>query len=96
MIINNLSNTTEMMESTDYKERFKGEYYQLVYRYKKLLNMYNMMVLGDLNFTPKCPRSTYNLQLKVMSEYIAILEARALIEGIILEEVIVEQEEMNK
>lgn len=90
MIINNLSNTTEMMESADYKERFKAEYYQLVYRYNKLRNMYTKGILGKLNFTPKCPMSTYDLQLKAMANYIAILETRAVIEEIILEKVIVE------
>lgn len=37
---------------------------------------------GILNFEPTCPRSTYNMQIKAMTDYIAILEARAVIEGI--------------
>lgn len=36
----------------------------------------------NLNFIPICPKSTYNMQLKAMSEYIAVLEARAAIEQI--------------
>ena len=90
MKIKNLSKTTEMMESLDYKERFKAEYYQLVYRYKKLKNMVCMWKNNTLSFTPICPMSTYNLQLKAMSDYIAVLEARAVMEGIELEDVIVE------
>lgn len=40
---------------------------------------------GDLNFTPTCPRATYNFQLKAMREYRDILEVRAAIEDIDLE-----------
>ena len=34
-----LSETVEMMNSTDYKDRFKAEYYQLAIRYKGLKAM---------------------------------------------------------
>ena len=37
---------------------------------------------GELNFTPTCPRSTYDLQLSAMEDYLAVLEARAVMEGI--------------
>ena len=37
---------------------------------------------GTLEFNPTCPRSTYNIQVKAMTDYIAILEARAVMEGI--------------
>ena len=40
---------------------------------------------GTLAFNPTCPRSTYNMQINAMSEYIAILEARAVMEDIDLE-----------
>ena len=30
-----LKDTIELMQSTDYKDRFKAEYYQLIERYKK-------------------------------------------------------------
>lgn len=40
---------------------------------------------GTLNFTPTCPRATYNLQLRAMKDYLDILEVRAKIEGISLE-----------
>lgn len=39
---------------------------------------------GELNFTPTCPRSTYDLQIKAMADYIAVLEARAVMEDILL------------
>ena len=75
-----LRDTVEMMNSADYRERFKAEYFQNVIRYKKLKTM--LRNWGNLNFTPTCPRSTYDLQVKAMKDYIAVLEARALMEGI--------------
>ena len=81
-----MEQTTEMMLSSGYKERFTAEYVQLCIRFNRLLNMVKMWDKGELNFTPTCPRSTYDLQLHSMSEYLAILEARAKMEGI--EEVI--------
>lgn len=78
----NLSQTVEMMNSEDYKERFKAEFAQLVIRYRGLKAMIEKWDNGSLEFTPTCPRSTYNMQLKAMSDYIAVLEARAVMEGI--------------
>ena len=77
-----LKDTIRMMESEDYKERFKAEYYQIVIRYKKLSAMLEKWDNGTLEFNPTCPRSTYNIQIKAMTDYIAILEARAVMEGI--------------
>ena len=48
---------------------------------------------GNLNFIPTCPRSTYDLQIKAMTDYIAVLEARAVMEGIDLEKSFTESEE---
>lgn len=79
-----LENTIEMMNSVDYKERFKGEYYQVVIRYQKLKAMLEKWDRGELDFTPTCPRSTYNMQISAMTDYIAVLEARAVMEGIAL------------
>ena len=78
----NLLGTAEMMNSSDYKERFKAEYYQVVIRYKKLKAMLEKWDKGDLNFNPTCPRSIYNMQIRAMTDYIAVLEARAVIEGV--------------
>lgn len=77
-----LKDTIVMMQSTDYKERFKAEYYQNVIRYEKLKAMLEKWDKGELNFSPTCPRSTYNMQIKAMTDYIAVLEARAVMEGI--------------
>lgn len=82
-----LKDTVEMMNSADYKERFKAEYQQVAIRYKKLAAMLEKWDNGELNFTPTCPRSTYNIQIRAMTDYIAVLEARAVMEGVELEEV---------
>lgn len=79
---NELRNTIEMMNSEDYKERFKAEYYQVVIRYQKLKSMLDKWDNDRLDFTPTCPRSTYNMQITAMTDYIAVLEARAVMEGV--------------
>lgn len=82
--VTELRDTVEMMNSEDYKERFKAEYAQVVIRYQKLKGMLDKWDNGELNFNPTCPRSTYNMQIKAMTDYIAVLEARAVMEGIVL------------
>lgn len=77
-----LNDTVKMMNSEDYKERFRAEYCQTVIRYGKLKNMLDRWDDGNLNFTPTCPRSTYNMQIRAMADYIAVLEARAVMEDI--------------
>ena len=42
-----LKQTVEMMNSADYKERFKAEYMQVVIRYKKLANMLGKWTQGN-------------------------------------------------
>lgn len=82
-----LAETINGMVSKDYKERFIAEYQQLVIRYNGLKNMFNKWDKNELTFTPTCPRSTYNMQIKAMTDYIAVLEARAVMENIDLQEV---------
>lgn len=82
-----LNDTIKGMVSEDYKERFIAEYQQLVIRYKGLKKMLDNWDKGELSFVPTCPRSTYNMQIKSMADYIAVLEARAVMEGINLQEV---------
>lgn len=82
--VKDLKDTAEMMTSEDYKERFRAEYAQVVIRYKKLAAMLEKWDKGELSFQPICPRSTYNMQVAAMTDYIAVLEARAVMEGIIL------------
>lgn len=77
-----LKETVELMTSSDYRERFVAEYELLVIGYKGLRNMLDKWDRSELDFTPICPRSTYNMQIKAMTDYIAVLEARAVMEGI--------------
>ena len=77
-----LIDTVSLMNSTDYKERFKAEYMQVCIRYEKLKAMLDKWDIGKLNFTPTCPRGVYNFQIRAMADYIASLEARAAIEDI--------------
>ena len=79
---NELRDTIEMMNNGDYKERFKAEYYQVVIRYQKLKSMLDKWDNDQLEFAPTCPRSTYNMQITAMTDYIAVLEARAVMEGV--------------
>ncbi len=79
-----LKDTVSMMESTDYKERFRAEYEQLLIRFEKLSAMLDKWDAGTLPFNPTCPRSTYNIQTRAMADYLAALEARAVMEGVSL------------
>lgn len=77
-----LNETIELMQSPDYRGRFRAEYYQNKIRYDKLAVM--LANWDNLKFTPTCPKSTYLLQLEFMEKYIAVLELRAIAEGIVL------------
>lgn len=83
-MIENLNETVEMMNSSDYKERFKAEYYQLEYRTKKLIKMLDDWTYGNLNFEPKCSYDLLEAQAVYMQEYKRLLELRAEKEGIVL------------
>ena len=77
-----LIDTIELMLSDDYKERFKGEYYQVKERYEILRKMVVRYQAGTLNFEPKCDLELLKSQLSAMRDYIYILEVRAQIEGV--------------
>lgn len=77
-----LKDTVEMMNSTDYKERFKAEYLQLKIRMDGLAAMLIKMENNMLDFTPHCSYDLLNGQLKAMNLYASYLEERADIEGI--------------
>lgn len=77
-----LNDTIEMMNSPDYKERFKAEYRQIRIRYNKLFRMCVKYKAGTLNFVPSCSLELLMEQLRAMGNYIMILEARAEIEDI--------------
>ena len=79
-----LQTITSLMLSSDYKDRMKAEYYHLLNRKENLEAVLKLCDSGKLNFTPDCPRSIYDLQLRAMNDYKAVLEARAKIEKIAL------------
>lgn len=76
--------TSKMMESKDYKKRFKAEYFQLKIRLDGLKKMLKNWDNDNLGFTPTCPRSTYDMQVEAMTYYKNVLETRAKMEGIVL------------
>lgn len=77
-----LKDTIELMNSKDYKERFKAEYYQTKIRYEKLHKMTTKWEAGTLEFEPSCSLSLLLSQKRHMGEYLHCLEIRAEIEGI--------------
>lgn len=77
-----LKDTVEMMNSADYQERFKAEYYQTKIRYEKLHKMTIKYEAGTLDFEPKCSLELLNEQKRHMGMYLHALEVRAEIEGI--------------
>lgn len=77
-----LKDTIEMMQSADYKERFKAEYWQTKIRYTKLHNMLIKADAHTLDFTPTCPLDLLRDQKAAMGKYLYHLEVRAEIEGI--------------
>lgn len=77
-----LKDTVDLMNSEDYKERFKAEYLQTKIRYDKLCKMLVKQEAGTLDFEPTCPRVTLLKQKRCMSEYLNSLEIRAEVEGI--------------
>lgn len=82
-----LKDTIDLMTSDDYKKRFEAEYYQLVIRYNKLKKLVNDWENGKLNFRPSGTLDAYHRQLEAMQKYISILEFRALIEDVDLEDI---------
>lgn len=77
-----LKETVNLMQSDNYKDRFKAEYYQLVERFNRLSVMLDKWDDGKLEFEPTCNRGIYNFQIRAMADYIATLETRAMIEKI--------------
>ena len=77
-----LKDTIEMMNSSDYKERFKAEYYQVVIRLNKLFTVLSKYYAGTLEFQPSTPIDVLKAQYSIMDAYLKILELRAVSEHI--------------
>ena len=71
-----------MLQSDDYKERFKGEYYLIKMKLEKLRQLLLKYENGTLDFTPSCSLALLKNQASVMKQYITILERRAEIEKV--------------
>ena len=90
-----LKDTVKLMDSADYKERFKGVYLQTKIRYEKLKKFNTKIEAADITKFVKngvkmpkhdCPFHLLRDQQRVMGEYLHLLEIRAKIEGINLED----------
>lgn len=77
-----LKDTVDLMLSSDYKERFLAEFYQLKTRYQKLRLMLDKWDNNELDFKPTCPRDVYDKQTEAMEMYLDVLADRAEIEDI--------------
>lgn len=77
-----LQDTVDLMLGTDFKDRFKAEYYQLDNRIKGLQKMLDKYKAGTLEFTPNCSYEVLYEQLIYMELYRVMLEERAEIENI--------------
>ena len=73
-------------DNEDYKVRFVKEYKELKERYGKLHKMIVKAEAGTLDFEPDCPLDLLKQQAKAMGEYLHILEIRAEIERIDINE----------
>ena len=79
-----LNDTVATMNSADFKDRMRAEYYQLVIRADGLDEMLKKYKSGKLTFTPKCNYELLYEQLVYMRQYQRVLECRAEIEDISL------------
>lgn len=77
-----LQDTVEMMNSSDYKERFKAEFYQLKLRIDGLEAMLTKYENDTLEFTPSCNIALLKAQIATMVAYENILKMRAKQESI--------------
>lgn len=77
-----LKDTIKLMQSDDFKDRFKAEYYQLKIRYEKLCNICCKYADGTINFFPKSSYEILIIQCEHMRNYMITLENRAKVEGI--------------
>lgn len=77
-----LQDTVDLMLGTDFKDRFKAEYYQLDNRIAGLQRILEGCKNGTLNFTPNCSYDLLHAQLMYMELYKNVLEERAKIENI--------------
>jgi hypothetical protein len=77
-----LKDTVDLMNSDDYRDRFRAEYYQVKNRYNKLHKMVIKYEAGTLDFDPMVSIELLKEQKGAMGQYLYYLEVRAEIEKI--------------
>lgn len=70
------NNIIKLIQSSDYKERLQGEYFELLHRYNLLAKMISKYNRGTLDFTPVTPIELLRAQLSIMESYLNILDYR--------------------
>jgi hypothetical protein len=76
-----LKDTIKLMESNDYKDRMKAEYWQTKIRYEKLHKTLVKFDAGTLSFEPT-DIIVLRDQAEAMGHYLYTLEVRAEMEGV--------------
>ncbi len=80
-----LKDTVENMCSDDYKERMTAEYHQLKIRYYRLKDYCCKIEAAEMTGTEgpahDCPLHLLQKQLRIMGQYLPVLEVRMNIEG---------------
>ena len=82
-----LRDTIELMNSADWKDRFKAEYLQTKIRYEKLHKLIVKREVGKHGFDTPIPLESWKEQAKYMGMYLFELEKQAVIHGIELPKV---------
>lgn len=81
-----LKETVDLMNSTNYKERFVAEYRQTKIRYERLKNFVTKIEAAIMTNKAEpphdCPLHLLQEQQSIMGQYLHILEIRAVIENI--------------
>jgi len=77
-----LKDTVDLMNSDDYRDRFRAEYYQVKNRYNKLHKMLIKYEAGTLDFDPMVSIELLKEQKGAMGQYLYYLEVRAEVEKI--------------
>ena len=77
-----LADTTALMTSDDYKERFKAEYLQTRIRHSKLHEIITEYENNTLGFELTCPIELLKAQYASMYNYLFFMEMRANFEGV--------------
>lgn len=70
----------KLLQSSDYKERLQGEYFELLERVNKLDIILDKYDRGTLNFTPTTPIDILKAQSATMKSYLYILDYRIKLE----------------